>query len=178
MQTRSYPVTYMITLLCTVIYAYTMFNPSVYSQFGLVPSFVKEGQFYRLFTYALLHGSMYHIFVNMYSFFYLGTFAEGSLPRGRYILLILLATVGGSLLCCLLGSPNITTVGFSGALYGLLGFYVIGLVKTGMIANQAIRASVIRNLLVNLFISLMPGVSLLGHAGGFAAGIVFGLLFA
>ncbi|MFF2526280.1 rhomboid family intramembrane serine protease [Streptomyces liangshanensis] len=92
---------------------------------------VVGGEWYRLVTGAFLHKSpadgsfwIMHIVVNMFSLWTLGRFAEEQLGRVRYLTVYLLSAVGSSVLVYLI-SPQDTTVGASGALFGLAAaFYV------------------------------------------------------
>ncbi|HEY9437062.1 MAG TPA: rhomboid family intramembrane serine protease [Streptomyces sp.] len=93
---------------------------------------VAGGEWYRLVTGAFLHlapdnsfGVM-HLVFNMFALWSLGRVVEGQLGRARYLALYLLSAVGGSVLVYVLASPNDTTVGASGAIFGLAAsFYVI-----------------------------------------------------
>jgi hypothetical protein len=49
--------------------------------------------------------------------------------------------------------------------------------ETGMIKQPNVRSQFIRILTVNIIISLMPGISLLGHLGGFVGGVLLGVIF-
>jgi rhomboid protease GluP len=46
-----------------------------------------------------------------------------------------------------------------------------------MIKQPNVRSQFIRILTVNVIISLMPGISLMGHLGGFVGGILLGVIF-
>jgi hypothetical protein len=77
--------------------------------------------------------------------------------------------------------PNVPLVGASGAAYGLFGatlalFYA----KTGSI-RALWDIPMARSLLIwlgfGVYMSLQPGISLLGHLGGFVPGVVLGIFF-
>ena len=75
------------------------------------------------------------------------------------------------------GQGNGVVVGSSGGLYGLMGALVVYTFESGMINQPAVRSQFIRILLINLMISLLPSVSLLGHLGGFVAGVLLAIIF-
>ncbi|MEV7403900.1 rhomboid family intramembrane serine protease [Streptomyces sp. NPDC091267] len=98
---------------------------------------VVDGEWYRLLTGAFLHlppgesslGSLpfgvLHIVFNMYALWNLGRVVEEQLGRARYLALYLLSALGGSVLVYLI-APFDTSVGASGAVFGLAAsFYVI-----------------------------------------------------
>jgi hypothetical protein len=75
--------------------------------------------------------------------------------------------------------PDQLVVGASGGIFGLitalLGLALRGKDDLPALARARIQKSIWSTLLINLFISLLPGVSLLGHAGGAAVGLLLGL---
>lgn len=176
MRSRYIPVTYTVIVLCVAMYIFTMTSPLA-SQLVLQPAAVRQGQIYRVFTYAFLHGSMQHIIANIYSCFLLGSIAENYMGSRKYTALIVLSILGSAACIIALDDPNTSTVGFSGALFGMLGCYVVILIKTGLISDPNIRMNIIQTLLINAAISFLPGISLHGHLGGFITGILFGMIF-
>jgi membrane associated rhomboid family serine protease len=65
----------------------------------------------------------------------------------------------------LLGDPRVPVAGASAAIYGLLG--ALGVLM--LVQRQDLRG-LFTLLAINVFISFLPGVSLLGHVGGLVAG--------
>ena len=72
---------------------------------------------------------------------------------------------------------NSYTVGFSGVVFGILGYFAVLLYKDDGQWDQSDLYLVGRMLIPNIIVSFMPGVSLAGHAGGLIGGIIAGLLF-
>ncbi len=133
-------------------------------------------EYWRLFTYGFLHADIIHLFVNMVSLYYLGNYLQRVYPRRQFIIILLASILGGGLLTYIV-SPTALMVGISGGLYGLLGAYLLSIIENDMIRIPQIRASVIQVVVINVLISLMPGISLAGHLGGFVVGIVIAFLF-
>ena len=65
----------------------------------------------------------------------------------------------------LLGDPRVPVAGASAAIYGLLG--ALGVL---MLASRQDVRGLLTLLAINVFISFLPGVSLLGHLGGLVTG--------
>jgi membrane associated rhomboid family serine protease len=84
-------------------------------------------QLWQLVTYSFLHGSLPHIFFNMFGLYMFGSDIErlfGSrFYAGYYFASVLAAAVVHLVVTAWMGAPPIPTVGASGGLYGLLLAY-------------------------------------------------------
>jgi len=132
-----------------------------------VPFLVDAGQWWRLLTAAFLHIGPVHLVLNMLALLLFGSELERQLGRWRFLALYLLSALGGATAIQVLGEPGGAVAGASTAIYGLLG----GLGVLMLVRRQDIRG-LLTLLAINVFISLLPGVSLLGHLGGLVAGAV------
>jgi len=139
---------------------------------------VDAGEYYRLVTSAFLHSGILHLGFNMFVIWYLGNIIELGLGRARFLTLFVVSMLGGSFGALLLTPPNVLTVGASGAAFGLMGASVIALRGA---SSSIWRTPVAGLLLVNVaftllspLISLFPRISVGGHFGGLAAGLVMG----
>jgi len=130
-----------------------------------------------VFSYGYLHIGALHIGMNMLGLWNIGRALEPMLGSARFFVLYTLSAVGGGIAISLSTGPQITA-GASGALFGLLGAICALLVRRYRSAffdeeRREIRAVLGRILVPNLLISLIPGVSLLGHLGGLVVGGAF-----
>ncbi len=145
-------------------------NQSVYP--GIHPGFavagLAHGEWWRLITAAFLHYGPIHIGMNMLALWWLGSPVEAALGRWRFLLLYFVAGFAGSTGALIL-SPNDVTVGASGAIFGILGaFFVLEYHATGRLMGQAMTLIVI-----NIAFSFaVPNISIGGHLGGLAAGVL------
>lgn len=130
-------------------------------------------QYYRIFTSAFMHGSIFHIGLNMLSLYWLGRFIEVVLGSWRMALVYLVALIVSGISVVLFSPPNAATLGASGAIFGLFGaLFAIGL-KLGPRGNELVRAN-IGILVLNLIWSFsVPGISWQAHLGGLVAGFIF-----
>src|SRR5207253_7786855 len=93
---------------------------------------------------------------------------EAALGRSRYPLSCLAAGLAGSTGALWL-NPNDVTVGASGAIFGILGaLFVLEYHATGRVMGQAMTLIVINI----AFSYAVPNISIGGHLGGLAAGIL------
>lgn len=153
---------------------------AVLSQGALVPALVAQGEAWRLLTSAFLHSGFVHLALNMLSLYFLGSFAEVTFGRSRFLTLYLISGIAGGLAYLYFGSFNGPAVGASGAIFGLLGGVFGFAIRRGTFST---RDPIISQLLLltglNLFLGFtIPGVSNTAHIGGLLGGLVFGYLMA
>jgi rhomboid protease GluP len=141
-----------------------------------------QGQWWRLITACFLHFGLIHVGMNMFILFQVGVFAEKLFGNGRYLLLYLLAGVGGNI-AGLYIHPLGVAAGASGAVFGvyggLLGFLLIqrGVVPTSN--SLAIAKSAGIFLVYNLIYGLSSKTTdLTAHIGGLITGFVVGCALA
>jgi len=130
---------------------------------------VAHGEWWRLFTAMFLHASFFHLLINMYSLFFVGSIMEQLIGRWRFLLLYLASGRAGSAGALLL-SPLTPTVGASGAIFGVLGGLFI-LERRGNIATGGqIAGLIVLNLVITFAFS--SSISVGGHIGGLIGGMI------
>ncbi|TFC94809.1 MULTISPECIES: rhomboid family intramembrane serine protease [Cryobacterium] len=129
---------------------------------------------WRMLTSVLVHGSIFHVLLNMYTLWIFGQILEGMLGRGRFLALYGLSGLAGSLGVLFLSDPRIPVVGASGAIFGLMGAFLIIQRHLGGNATQLLIL-----VGINLVIGFLPGLNVAwqAHVGGLVAGAVIGLIF-
>jgi membrane associated rhomboid family serine protease len=134
---------------------------------GLNAPAVADGDVWRIVTSAFLHAGPLHILLNMVALYFLGTLLEPAIGRPRFLGVYFVAMLAGACGALLL-SPHETTVGASGAIFGLLSSAFLVARHRGMeqLASQ-IGFYVVLNLAFTLGI---PGISIGGHLGGLVGG--------
>lgn len=138
---------------------------------------IRSGQVWRLLTPMLLHGSVLHIAFNMLALHSLGPGLELHYGRGRFLALYLLSALGGNVLSFRLSDA--VSVGASTAIYGLFAAELIFVLQNRRLLGPSGQAALRQMgglLLVNILISLSPGIDLWGHLGGLLAGAAFAAL--
>ena len=90
---------------------------------ALVRQGVAAGEYWRLVTATLLHGSPDHLIGNAIALFILGMICEHAFGRGQFVVLYVLSGLAGSLLSLLWGPGP--SVGASGAIFGLQGAAIV-----------------------------------------------------
>jgi membrane associated rhomboid family serine protease len=142
------------------------FSP-LFARFAQIPVLVQLGEDWRLVTAAFLHIGPLHLVLNMLALLVFGSELERQLGRWRYLAVYLVSLLGGAVAIQLFGEPGRPVAGASAAIYGLLG----GLAVVMLSRREDLRG-LLTLLAINVFVSFLPGVSLLGHLGGLVAGFV------
>lgn len=140
----------------------------------LSPLSITQGhQYYRLVAAAFLHASALHIAVNMIALYSFGRFVERQAGPLRFVAIYLVSLLASSFAVVYFSSPQVPTLGASGAIFGLFGaLFAIGL-KHGKPGMDLVRAN-IGVLLVNLVITFsIPLISKQAHIGGLVVGFLF-----
>ncbi len=140
----------------------------------------RAGQWWRLLTACFLHIGFLHIAFNMYVLYQVGPFTERLYGGARYLLLYLVAGIGGNLLGILL-HPMIVSAGASGAIFGVYGGLLAFLLRQRTAfrpeAVRAIGQSALIFIGFNLFYGLASAhTDLTAHIGGLFAGFLAGLV--
>ncbi|MEX2549861.1 MAG: rhomboid family intramembrane serine protease [Nitriliruptoraceae bacterium] len=152
------------------------------------------GEPWRLITSGFLHANLMHVGFNGLLLWQLGHLLEPLLGRGRFLSLYAAGLAGGSLGVLLVsvlatvaglsgvefvsqflgGNPFQTTIGASGAVFGLMGAAMVVLRARGV---NPWRTSIGTLVLLNLGLTfLFPNISVGGHLGGLLAGALAGKL--
>jgi len=148
---------------------------SVVDRFALDGPDVANGGWWRLITAGFLHANVLHIGLNMLILWLVGSPLEEMLGRGRYLLLYFVSLLAGSA-GALLQAPGVTTVGASGAIFGLFGaLLVLEYFATGQIVGGQAFGLIVINLIFSFTFS---NISWGGHIGGLVGGILGTLVLA
>jgi membrane associated rhomboid family serine protease len=147
---------------------------SVINDLALRGTSVADGEYYRLVTGGFLHAGFGHIALNMLALFFLGRLLEPSIGTLRFSFLYGASLLAGAFGAVALTDPGQITVGASGAIFGIFGatFVIAGARGLRDVASQL---GVL--LLINLAFTLsVPNISVGGHLGGLAGGVICGLV--
>ncbi|UTC76622.1 rhomboid family intramembrane serine protease [Treponema sp. OMZ 799] len=119
-----------ITLINAAVFVLTSLFRNLSAYLGLVPILVLYAQTYwQIFTYQFVHGDFFHLAFNMLALFFFGVPVERKIGTKEFILYyLLIGTIDGALsflVYAATGFYNITLVGASGAIFGVLLLYAV-----------------------------------------------------
>ena len=150
----------------------TLFQPNLEYEFALYGLEINNGQWYRLLTVALVHGGFVHLICNMLAFFSIGTPLENFYGRNKYIALLLISLLCGSLASFLFNPLQTVAVGASGMIFGLFGAFAVVGKRMGGNFREALTL-----IAVNMAIPLLiPGIDWKAHLGGLIGGALTALV--
>jgi membrane associated rhomboid family serine protease len=131
---------------------------------------------WRMLTTALVHSQSFilHVGLNMYSLWLFGQALEPMLGRARFLALYVISAFAGSLGVLFLSAPNQAVVGASGAIFGLMGAFLVIQRKLGGNMNGLLVL-----VGINLVIGFIPGINVAwqAHVGGLVGGAIVGLIY-
>jgi rhomboid protease GluP len=188
--TRPVVVTPMLVIACIA-----MFVPEVYASGSLGDPSVNvllalgasngmrvalHHEAWRLVSCMFLHGGLVHLLMNVWCLMSVGPVVERFFGRAAFAALYLIAGLGGSI-ASLWYHPVVTSVGASGAVFGLfgglLGFLAVRRKEVPVSVLQPMRSGAIAFIGYNvLFGMAIPGIDNAAHLGGLATGFLTGLL--
>lgn len=140
------------------------------------------GQWYRLLSSTFVHVGLVHLLFNMYVLQDAGRVVERLLGHSSFLVLYLLAGLGGALLSTT-AQPTIVSAGASGAVFGVYGGLFGFLLRQRRALPQATLRRFFRTggmfLACNVaFGFLVEGIDVFAHVGGLITGFGSGLLLA
>ncbi|MBI2395306.1 MAG: rhomboid family intramembrane serine protease [Deltaproteobacteria bacterium] len=131
---------------------------------------VRDGEWWRMLSFAFAHGSTLHLAFNMMATSALGVPLERRIGSLRFLQLSFVVCLGSAALVLL--APRAVpapTVGASGIIFGWAGALLF------LLGRAQVR-ELLQMLILNAAISLLPGISWQGHLGGFLFGLPCGLV--
>ena len=128
---------------------------------------LAAGEWWRLITAGFIHAGLFHIGINMLLLWWFGAPLEEGLGRARYLGIYVVSLLAGAAGAILL-DPQVATVGASGGVFGLFGAAFVLERQAGITRGPAFTIIVL-NLLLSF---LIPGISIGGHIGGLAGGVL------
>lgn len=155
-----------VNVLAFVYEEHESFSLAMEEKYFLIP-FLVHVHLDTLITSAFLHLSVTHILLNMVTLAIVGPAVEAEIGRLRFLLVYLLAALGGSVGYYLLAPANVPAAGASGAIFGVMAAYYVLAVHRGW------EIQTITVLLgINIAFSFSGDIAWQDHLGG----LVFGAL--
>ena len=155
----------LITIICAAYLADQLY-PQFYEYTALYGPLVQSGEYWRLFSVALVHGGLTHLFFNMFSLLVLGNPVEAALGKARFLTIFLVSLLTGSLTSIYLNSAPQVSVGASGAVFGLFGAFI----AMRKMISEGVRDIYVIVGLNFVFGFILGGIDWRAHLGGLVGG--------
>ena len=151
------------------------------STLALKPESVMGFEVWRLLTYGLVHGSIFHLLFNMVALYMLGIPLEYSMGKRNYLIFYIVATLFAGIfsLLALLYSYPVTIIGASGAITAIFILFALNnrdaTVLLFFIIPMPIYIAAIILVVVSIYGSIFSfgGVSHITHLGGIVIGSLY-----
>ena len=172
--TNPTPVVIALVAICVVVFFVSGFGKtSVINRLGMWPNGVHYlHEYYRLFTSMFLHLDFLHIAFNMITLLIVGPAVEVMVGKSRFLALYLLAGLGGNVLSYLIAPAAQVSAGASGAIFGVLGAYVVL-----ALLRRKPMGPVVALIVINLVIGFSGNIEWQAHVGGLLVGAGLALAF-
>lgn len=166
-----------LSVLCVFVFLLELLDPS-FTEFAILNKrALLQKEYWRFLTSIFIHGSLSHLFYNMFALLFFGFSLERLVGSRRFLIIFLSSGIIANLV-----SVNIyeSSAGASGAIYGIIGclaiirpFMIVW--AFGLIMPMFIAAILwIIGDLMGLFIP--SDIGHIAHLSGAAVGILIGLL--
>jgi membrane associated rhomboid family serine protease len=177
-----------IIITCVVVFLYQLMSQAITGRsqinliFGLIPVLVWRKLFiWQLFTYAFLHGGIFHLLFNMFVLWMFGSELERHWGTRMFVKYALVTGIGAGISTVIV-SPNlgIPTIGASGLVYGILLGYAL------LFPNRLIYLYFLFPIKAKYFVLIFGAIELyaswsgssdniahLAHLGGMLFGFVY-----
>lgn len=141
---------------------------------------LQSHQWWRLVSAGFLHADPLHLGVNVYALIAVGSAVERLWGFRRFLLIYVAALLGGNA-ASLAAGTHVVSVGASGAVFGLLGAFLVFVVRHRHVLRPGARLRLLLNLVFVLVANValgaaVPFIDNAAHLGGLAAGALAALV--
>ena len=183
---KQYPVT-SILLLVTAGFFLTMFllrgfayasTQTIY-EFGAMHGRSIQyfpSQIWRLASAIFVHIGLEHFAMNMITLYFIGRQAEDIFGSWNFLFLYLMSGILGNVFVFFF-TPSAVAAGASTSLFGIFGAIITLRYAVRNPYIQQLGQAYLILLVMNLVLSLTPGISLAGHLGGAVGGALCAVIF-
>lgn len=171
---RLYRVTTIILAVNIVLFISKWIYPEMMLWGALIHGPLFHLELWRYVTSIFLHGGFDHLLFNCFAIFVFAPPLEYLLGRGRYLLLYLGSGVIANLISMIVNNNTYTSsVGASGAIYGIYGAYLFLILFRRQALDPASRKTVQVIVIMGIVYSfLVPYINWAAHIGGLAGGML------
>ena len=176
-----YPITSAILLINSIIFTLIKlpFIPHsiIIENLIGINLYVKEGELWRLVTPIFLHNSPGHFIFNSFALLLFGPAIEQMLKHVRFLLLYSISGIGANILTYLFYPLTYAHLGASGAIFGLIGFYLyLTIFQSHILSRQDAQMIKVMSAFALIMTFLQTNVNVMAHIGGCTIGFLLAFL--
>jgi len=165
-----------LSLICIIVFVLQLVIPGFTDLFVLDQSYPNE--IWRFLTAIFLHGSMGHLVANLFALALFGTILEGVIGSRKFLLVFFASGIIANIIAFWFYPSSL---GASGAIYGILGALVI--LRPGMVVwvygipMPMVIAGIVWVAGGVLGLFYPSDIGHIAHLSGIGVGAIFGLFF-
>ncbi len=167
-------ITYALIAINIFIYFIGIFTnyDAMLNDYCVYGPLVRYGEYYRLFTGMFLHVNIFHLLINCYSLYLIGSQMESFMGKIKYLIIYIVSGLFGSLLSIIM-NVNGAGVGASGAIFGLFGSMLYFGYHYRVYLGNVVKSQIMPTIVLNLIYGFMiPGIDNAAHIGGLLGGLL------
>ena len=174
---RLTPIWFLIILNLLIFIATTISRELIFL-LGLLPAAFLQ-QPWTTLTNLFVHSGLWHIFANMLTLYFFGSYLSRLVGDGRFLIVYFGGGILGNILFILLGPPFSIAIGASGAVFALGGALTMMRPRIRVFvfpipAPIPLWAAIIGGFVI---LSFIPFVAWQAHLGGLVFGLIIGYFF-
>jgi len=176
-------VLWFLIALNVVIFVITLLRPETIYFLGLTPALLSQ-QPWTIISSMFVHGSVWHIIVNMICLYFLGSFMLRAVGERSFLAVFFLGGLAGNILFVLLANPLSTGVGASGAIFALAGALVVMVPRVPVFiffipVPMPLWVAILIFFFILIILPMLIHVRIAwqAHLGGLLLGLAAGLIF-
>ena len=174
-------VLWFLIVINLLLFIATLFEEDLIRTLGLQPAvFLAFDRPWTLVTNLFIHASFWHIFANMITLYFFGSFLLRLIGVKRFLIVYFGGGILGNLLYILMEqSSSATVVGASGAIFALAGVLVAMRPQLRVFIFPIPAPLPIWVAVIGIFaiLSFLPNIAWQAHLGGLVLGLVAGYIF-
>jgi membrane associated rhomboid family serine protease len=164
-----------------LLFIVTTISREVIILLGLAPILFVDRP-WTIVTNLFIHVGFWHLFINMLTFYFFGTYLSRLVGQGRFLQVYFIGGILGNIFYISWGDPISIAVGASGAVFALAGALVMLVPKLRVFIFPIPVPMPLWLAVVGVFVLLtalaMPlNIAWEAHLGGLFAGLVTGFFF-
>lgn len=141
--------------------------------FTMNAGFLREGEVWRLITSAFFHADIIHLACNMYALYVLGEQIETTFGKKKFLIVYFLSAIIGNLLSGAINGGQVSSLGASGAIFGLMGAMLYFGYHYRLYLGNVVISQIVPIIIINLALGFaVPGIDNWAHIGGLIGGML------
>ncbi len=141
-----------------------------------VPGVPEADALWRYLSYGFVHGNLVHIGFNLWVLFDIGRLYEARRDPGNLLAAFVVGTILGAYFTTIATAGGVPLVGASGGVLGVAGALLADTLRSQGAQDRLLTRALLQWIVLIALFSLLPGVSLWGHAGGLVGGLLWGFV--